>query len=105
MHAKRCAILAACTGDGTAIIRRKVDRNLRRYLVLEGATLFFGHGSRDIVANVIVTGIDIDAMMPELEALETIYANVEISEDGQYRATLMQLAGLPAYHAHRTATA
>jgi len=101
MHAKRCAILAACTGDGTAIIRRKVDQDLRRYLVVEGATLFFGHGSRDIVANVIVTGIDIDAMLPDLEALDTVLANLEISEDGQYRATLMALPGLPPYHRHR----
>lgn len=101
MHAKRCAILTERDATGRARIRRCVTSDLRRYLVLEDATVFFGHGSRDITANVVVTGIDIDAMMPELEAVEAIFVNLEMSEDGAYRATLGELPGLPAYHPHR----
>lgn len=94
MHTKRCAILTNVDSSGNARIRRKVDTTLRRYLVLEDALVSFADGSRDVVANVIVTGIDIDAMMPALEACLTVYANVDIDEDGNYRAT--HAAPLPA---------
>lgn len=94
MHTKRCSILTAIDDSGAVRIRRKVDMNLRRYLVLEGALVGFADGSRDVVANVIVTGVDIDAMLPDLEACRTVFANVDIDEDGAYRAT--HAAPLPA---------
>lgn len=83
MYAKRCAVQPALTDDGRPVIHRRVSAGLRRYLVLTGATVFFGNLSREITANVIVEGIDIDAMIGDLEAGRIVMATMEIDDGGE----------------------
>lgn len=91
MHMKRCAVQPAFDEAGRPVVRRRVTQDLRRYLVLEGATILFGNLSREFQANVLITGIDIDDMVDVLDAGQIVMATMEISEtDGDlplYRLT------------------
>lgn len=102
MYTKRCAVQPDLRADGQARVRRCVTQDLKRYLVIENALVTFGHGSRDIRIDVVVTGLDIDDMLPVLETGDVVMATMEISEDGAYRLTNAAV-DTRAHHAHRTA--
>lgn len=72
-----------CCIDATQVEAR-CDQQLRRYLLLRDATLYLGANSREIVANVVVTGVDCDYFGPALRAGRIVEADVEIAE-GCYR--------------------
>jgi hypoxanthine-guanine phosphoribosyltransferase len=87
MHTKRCAVQAATRDDGTSAVKRTVTHDLKRMIVLQGATVFFGNLSREIVADVILFGPDVDRYGAALEAGTIVIANMQITEDEQYRLT------------------
>lgn len=82
MHVKRCAVQPDLDDTGCPLIDRRVTAGLRRYAVIRGALVTFGHGSREIRCDVVVDGLDLDDMMPILDRGEIVIAAMVIDDGG-----------------------
>ena len=87
------------------MIHRRVTADLRRYAVIRGALVTFGHGSREIRCDVVVDGLDLDDMLPILDRGEIVIAAMVIDDGGDgdlptvYRLTNAAVDVRP-FHAH-----